>query len=293
MKWTRGQRSRNLEDRRGERRSGFPLPRGRGPRMGLGTIVLLFILSVVFKQDFFSLVGGAGGAGMSTQAPSSTPPAAVDPAEEKLVDFMSFVLDDNQRVWGRILPTLGSQYPEARLVLFRDTVRSACGFAQAATGPFYCPGDQKVYLDLSFFDELGRRFGAPGDFAQAYVIAHEIGHHVQQVLGITDQMRSMQRQRPDLKNQLSVRLELQADCLAGVWANTTAQRDLLERGDVDEGLRAAAAVGDDRIQRQAGRGYINPETFTHGTSEQRMEWFRKGLNSGDPNICDTFASDAL
>ena len=292
MKWTRGRRSENLEDRRGERRrGGLSLPGGRGSRMGLGTIVLLFVLSVVFKQDFFSLVSGGGG-GMSTQAPSNSPPAAVDPAEEELVDFMSFVLDDNQKVWSRLLPRLGSQYPEAKLVLFRDSVRSACGFAQAATGPFYCPGDQKVYLDLAFFDELGRRFGAPGDFAQAYVIAHEIGPHVQQVLGITRQMRSMQSQRPDLKNELSVRLELQADCLAGVWANSTAERNLLERGDVEEGLSAAAAVGDDRIQRQAGR-YINPETFTHGTSEQRMEWFRKGLNSGDPNNCDTFDSNAL
>ena len=259
--------------------------------MGLGTILLLFVLSIVFKQDFFSLVGAGGGGGYSSEAPSSAP-AATDPAEEELVEFMNFVLIDNQQVWSRILPTLGSDYPKANLVLFRDQVRSACGFAQSATGPFYCPADQKVYLDLSFFDELRRRFGAPGDFAQAYVIAHEIGHHVQQVLGITRQMRSMQQQRPDLKNQLSVRLELQADCLAGIWAHSTAQRDLLERGDVEEGMGAASAVGDDRIQRQAGR-YINPETFTHGTSKQRVEWFRKGLSSGDPNVCDTFASDAL
>lgn len=297
MKWTRGKRSANLEDRRGQRagRGGFPLPRGRGGRMSLGTLLLLFVLSVVFKQDFFSLMSGlSGGGGMSTQAPPSrsTGPVTASPEEETMVDFMSFLLDDNQKVWAKIFPSLGQRYDEARLVLFRDAVSSACGFAQSATGPFYCPGDQKVYLDLSFFRELGRRFGAPGDFAQAYVVAHEIAHHVQQELGIERQMRLQQRQRPDLKNKLSVRLELQADCLAGVWAHSAAQRGLLEPGDVQEGLGAAAAVGDDRIQKSAGR-YVNPESFTHGSSAQRMRWFQTGFKSGDPNTCDTFSASAL
>ena len=291
MKWTRGPRSAHLEDRRGERSRGrLPLPAGRGGRMGLGTILLLFVLSVVFKQDFFSLVGGldTGGGQMSTPPG----PAASSPEEEKMVDFMSFLLEDNHKVWGKLFPSLGASYGPSGMVIFTDATSSGCGFAQAATGPFYCPADQKVYLDLAFFNELARRFAAPGDFAQAYVVAHEIGHHVQQELGIERKMRDMQRQRPDLKNQLSVRLELQADCLAGVWAHDAAQRGLLERGDVDEGMAAASAVGDDRIQRSAGR-YVNPETFTHGSSAQRVEWFQVGLRSGDPNQCDTFASGAV
>jgi hypothetical protein len=171
--------------------------------------------------------------------------------------------------------------------VFRDAVRSACGFAEAASGPFYCPGDNKVYLDLSFFDELRSRFGADGEFAQAYVIAHEIGHHVQDVAGIDRQMRRAQQQRPDLANQLSVRLELQADCLAGVWGHSTAQRNLIDQRDIEAGLRAAAAIGDDRIQRMAGRG-VHPEGFTHGSSAQRVEWFRRGLEAGRVNACDTF-----
>jgi hypothetical protein len=176
------------------------------------------------------------------------------------------------------------------MVLFREAVRSACGIAGSATGPFYCPGDAKVYLDLSFFDELRRRFGAPGDFAQAYVIAHEVGHHVQNLLGIEREVRRLQADRPDAANDLSVRMELQADCLAGVWGHSTAQRGILEEGDVEEGLNAAAAIGDDRIQRQM-QGYVQPESFTHGSSQQRVEWFRKGLSTGDPDACDTFSSN--
>ena len=172
-------------------------------------------------------------------------------------------------------------------MLFRDAVQSACGFAESATGPFYCPGDEKVYIDLGFYEELQSRFGAPGDFAQAYVLAHEIGHHVQNVLGTEAQVRQARGSRPDMANELSVRLELQADCYAGVWAHSTAQRQLLERGDVEEGLGAAAAVGDDRIQ-QMGGGRVAPEAFTHGTSEQRMRWFRQGMDSGNPESCDTF-----
>jgi predicted metalloprotease len=200
------------------------------------------------------------------------------------------VLDDLQSTWAQVLPRVGGTYQDAQMVLFREAVRSACGIAGSATGPFYCPGDAKVYLDLSFFDELRRRFGAPGDFAQAYVIAHEVGHHVQNLLGIEREVRRLQADRPDAANDLSVRMELQADCLAGVWGHSTAQRGILEEGDVEEGLNAAAAIGDDRIQRQM-QGYVQPESFTHGSSQQRVEWFRKGLSTGDPDACDTFSSN--
>ena len=201
---------------------------------------------------------------------------------------MKFVLNDVQDTWTSVLPKeTNSQYPRATLVVFRGAVESACGFAESASGPFYCPGDNKVYIDLSFYDELHSRFGASGDFAQAYVIAHEIGHHIQNVLGIDNQMRRAQQQRPDLANQLSVRLELQADCLAGVWGHSTAQRNLLEQGDIEEGLNAAAAIGDDRIQSRSGRG-VQPDKFTHGSSAQRLEWFRRGLESGRMDACDTF-----
>jgi predicted metalloprotease len=211
---------------------------------------------------------------------------ATSPEEERLVEFVSFVLDDNQKTWSELLP---GQYRNATLVLFRDAVESACGFAQSATGPFYCPGDQKVYIDLGFYDELRSGFGAPGEFAQAYVLAHEIGRHVQNLLGIERQVRQLQQSRPGQSNDLSVRMELQADCLAGVWGSSTARRDLLESGDVESGLNAAAAIGDDRIQRMS-TGRVHPESFTHGSSEQRVEWFTRGLQSGDPDACNTFGS---
>ena len=216
-------------------------------------------------------------------------PVASTPAEEERIQFVSFVLDDVQKTWAQLLPKLGDQYQEARMAVFRDGVSTACGDAPAAVGPFYCPTDQRVYLDLSFFDDLARRFGAPGDFAQAYVIAHELGHHVQHVIGIEQRVRQMQGSRPDAANQMSVALELQADCFAGVWANSTSQRRLLESGDVEEALAAASAVGDDRIQAQT-TGRIRPETFTHGSAAQRAQWFRRGMESGDPNVCDTFGS---
>lgn len=277
MRWTRRDRSANLEDRRGMRVS-------RGGTVGCGTLLLLVVLSIVFKQDFLSLLGPAlvndsgGTATTETDIVSS-------PEEEELIDFMSFVLDDLQSTWRQ---QLGADYRDAQIVIFREAVQSACGITGAATGPFYCPGDGKVYLDLSFFDELHRRFGARGDFAQAYVIAHEIGHHVQNLLGIEREVRQMQARSPGSRNDLSVRMELQADCFAGVWGQSTAQRGILETGDVEEGLNAAAAIGDDRIQRQT-QGYVVPDAFTHGSSAQRVEWFKRGLATGDPNQCDTFS----
>ena len=288
MRWKRGHRSANVEDRRYPGGGGIPGLPGRGrSQLGCGGILILLVLSIVFKQDFFSLLGVSGSVATPPGGVQSAPaPGGPDPQQE-LVEFVSFVLDDVQGVWQQVLPRLGVPYRDAKLVLFTDAARSACGFAQSASGPFYCPGDEKVYIDLGFYQELRQRFGAPGDFAQAYVLAHEIGHHVQTVLGISQQVRQLQQRDRRNANQYSVLLELQADCLAGVWAHTTAQRDLLERGDVEEGLGAAAAVGDDRIARMSGQ-YISPENFTHGSAEQRVQWFRRGFESGDPDACDTF-----
>jgi len=280
MRWSPGHRSANVEDRRG---GGGRFIRGAGG-LGIGTLVILLILSLVFKRDFFSLVG-AGGVETAPET-AAGPPAETTPEEERLVSFVSFVLDDAQNVWQQ---QMGSSYRPAKLVLFRDAVQSACGFAESATGPFYCPGDEKVYIDLGFYEELQQRFGAPGDFAQAYVLAHEIGHHVQNLLGTEAEVRRTRQERADLANEMSVRLELQADCYAGVWAHSTGQRKLLEQGDVEEGLGAAAAVGDDRLQRMGG-GRVVPESFTHGSSEQRQQWFRRGLEAGRPDACDTFRS---
>jgi predicted metalloprotease len=281
MRWSPGHRSANVEDRRA---GGGRFVRGAGG-MGLGTVVILLVLSLIFKRDMFQLVGG--GAVETTGAAPAGAPADASPEEQRLVEFVSFILDDAQGVWDSVLRNEGGSYRPARLVLFRDAIQSACGFAESASGPFYCPADEKVYIDLGFYQELQQRFGAPGDFAQAYVLAHEIGHHVQNVLGTEAEVRQARGARPDRANELSVRLELQADCYAGVWAHSTAQRELLERGDVEEGLGAAAAVGDDRIQRMGG-GTVVPEAFTHGSSEQRMRWFRQGMESGRPQSCDTF-----
>jgi hypothetical protein len=276
MKWTSAGRSADLEDRRASRLN-------RGGTIGCGTLLLLVVLSLVFKQDFVSLLGPA--------LVSNEPAAATEeelrttPEEEKLVEFMSFVLDDLQSTWSRILP---DRYRKARMVLFRDAVQSACGIAGSATGPFYCPGDGQIYLDLAFFDELRRRFGAPGDFAQAYVIAHEMGHHIQNLLGIEREVRQMQARNSGAVNELSVRMELQADCLAGVWGHSTSERGLLDPEDPSEALNAAASIGDDRIQRMT-QGRVAPESFTHGSSEQRQEWFQRGFASGDPDQCDTLS----
>jgi hypothetical protein len=217
-----------------------------------------------------------------------SPDSAANSAGDQKVQFVSFVLDDVQHTWDNLLPAqTGRPYHHAKLVLFRDEISSACGLAQSASGPFYCPEDEKVYIDLSFFDELRDRFGAPGEFAQAYVIAHEVGHHVQKILGIEGKVQQLRQSNPQEANPLSVRLELQADCFAGVWGNSTEQRKIIDQGDVKAGLQAAAAVGDDRLQRMA-TGRVMPERFTHGSSAQRDHWFQTGLDSGKVSACDTF-----
>jgi uncharacterized protein len=287
MRWTPGGESEDIEDRRDQSGGGGGGFGFGGIHIGIGGIILLFVLSLIFKQDFFALLSGGGGASPGPAAVSAPSPAR-DEAEKPLVQFVSFVLDDTQKTWSEILPQqTGRPYRHAKLVLFRDYTQSGCGSAEAATGPFYCPQDEKVYIDLGFYDELQRRFGAPGDFAKAYVLAHEIGHHVQKILGIEGQARRLQEGNPQSANQVSVKLELQADCFAGVWAHSTQQRKLLEAGDVESALGAAAAVGDDRLQKMA-RGRVQPETFTHGSSEQRMSWFDKGYKSGTVQACNTF-----
>jgi uncharacterized protein len=291
MRWTPGGDSSDIEDRRDQSGGGGGGFGFGGMRLGLGGIIILFVLSLIFKQNFFALLGG--GETSNNVAPGSAalsrPNPERDAQEKPLVQFVSFVLDDAQKTWTEILPQqAGTPYRHAKLVLFRDATQSACGGADAATGPFYCPADEKVYIDLGFYDELKRRFGAPGEFAQAYVLAHEIGHHVQKITGIESKVRRLQQSNPHAGNQLSVAMELQADCFAGVWAHSTQQRGLLEPGDVESALGAASAVGDDHIQKMT-RGMVQPETFTHGSSEQRMNWFRKGLESGSISSCNTFS----
>ncbi|HUS19033.1 MAG TPA: neutral zinc metallopeptidase [Terriglobales bacterium] len=277
MRWTPGGRSGNLEDQRGG--GGFG---GGGLKLGIGGTLLLLILSFIFKQDFFAMLdGGQAGSPQEQSRPVN------DPQEEPMVQFVSFVLDDTQATWKQVFANNGGQYRDAKLVLFREGVRSACGTAPSAVGPFYCPGDEKVYVDLSFYDELKQRFGAPGDFAQAYVLAHEIGHHVQHLMGTDKKVRQAMENNPGAKNQYSVRMELQADCYAGVWGHATNQRKILEAGDVDEAMNAASSIGDDRLQKM-GRGQVSPDSFTHGTSAQRKEWFQRGFESGDVSACNTF-----
>ena len=296
MRWREGRRSQNVEDRRGQRMPGG----GGGLRIGGGGLLLMLLVMWLLGADPMTLLsmlaGGGGGSvtqvdprGYETGAPA---PQTGGPQDEQ-AEFVSVVLADTEDTWEEIFAASGQRYQPPRLVLFTDVVRSACGMAQAAMGPFYCPADQKVYIDLGFYRDLQERFRAPGDFAQAYVIAHEVGHHIQTLLGISQQV-SERRQRLSQAqgNQLSVRLELQADCLAGVWAHhADRSRQLLEEGDVEEGLNAAAAIGDDRIQRQT-QGTIVPESFTHGSSEQRVTWFRRGLESGRMDACDTFGGGA-
>jgi predicted metalloprotease len=286
MRWTPGGRSSDLEDQRGSSGGFGGGLGGGGMRIGLGGAAVLLVLSLVFKQNFFALLGGGGA---DTGGTAASGPVASSPEEEKQVQFVSFVLDSAQSTWARSFQQRGQPFEHAKLVLFRDAVQSACGMAQAATGPFYCPGDEKVYIDLGFYDELQRRFGAPGDFAQAYVLAHEIGHHVQRLMGTEAKVRAAQERSPDQANELSVRLELQDDCYAGVYGYDSQKDGILEPGDIEEGLQAAAAVGDDRIQQMQGQA-VSPEGFTHGSSEQRMTWFKRGFQSGRPEDCDTFRS---
>ena len=283
MRWRPGGRSSNLDDVRGST-GGRGLRVGGG--LGLGGIAVLLVIGLLTGQNPLQILGSiaGGGGALETGAPPSQEELA---SEEPQVQFVSFVLDDAQSTWRQLFSQRGEQYQDARLVLFRDAVDSQCGMGQSAMGPFYCPPDQRVYIDLSFFDELKRRFAAPGDFAQAYVITHEIGHHVQNLLGIERQVRAQQQRNPGAANDLSVRMELQADCFAGIWGHSTNQRQILEQGDVEEGLNAAAAIGDDRLQRQGGGG-VSPESFTHGSSAQRVEWFRRGLSDGRIESCNTF-----
>jgi uncharacterized protein len=292
MRWTYGRQSSNIEDRRGMG-GGFG---GRGLKVGAGGGIGIIVIAVVamFLGIDPSVILQGGMSDSGAPAGYEQPRGPASPQEAEREKFVSLMLGDTEETWKTIFQQGGKQYEEPTLVLFSGAVDSACGSAQAATGPFYCPGDRKLYVDLSFFDELEQRFGAPGDFAQAYVVAHEVGHHVQTLLGVTQQVQSARQQiGSDQANQLSVLTELQADCYAGVWANHAQEaRQVLEPGDIEEGLRAAAAVGDDRIQRET-QGRVVPDSFTHGSSEQRMTWFRRGLERGDVNQCDTFQAAGM
>lgn len=284
MRWKGARQSANVEDRRqlGGRRMAIG--------GGLGGVVFI-IIALMFGADPAALLRDVSGPGGLGDDGRSLPQGSVDPADDEKAQFVATILATTEDAWSRIFQQMGKQYEEPNLVLFRGATDSSCGFADSAVGPFYCPGDSRVYLDLSFFDELERRFQAPGDFAQAYVIAHEIGHHVQNLLGIMDQVQQ-QRGRLSEKeyNALSVRLELQADFFAGVWAHHTNQSlGMLEDGDIEEGLRAASAIGDDKIQKRT-QGYVVPDSFTHGSSDQRVRWFMKGFRSGDVNQGDTFSA---
>jgi uncharacterized protein len=297
MKWEDGRRSDNVEDQRGQApRGGFPMG-GRGMRLGgLGGIgmIIVVLLGLFLGVDPTTMLSGVQTAPQTQTQTGPAQPYQGTAEEERLKDFVSVVLADTEDTWGKLFGQSNLQYQQPKLVLFSGGVQSACGMAQSAAGPFYCPADQKVYLDLQFFKELSTRFGAPGDFAQAYVIAHEVGHHVQTLLGTERQVRQAQaRASEEQRNNLSVRMELQADCYAGIWAHhANRSRQILEQGDIEEALGAAQAVGDDTIQKQS-QGYVVPDSFTHGSSEQRKRWFMTGLQTGDPDRCDTFSQQGL
>jgi predicted metalloprotease len=291
MRWQDYRRSDNVE----EGSSSGPSMFGGGLRLSGGAIILVVVVSLLLGKNPLEmlalLMGDGGGPVVQTQAPQTAPRAPV--ANDPQTEFVARVLGDTEDVWGGIFQKMGTRYQPPKLTLYHGQIASACGFSSAAAGPFYCPGDRKVYLDLSFFQELSQRFGAPGDFARAYVIAHEIGHHVQNQLGLMDAAQQRMASSSDRsRNDMSVRLELQADCLAGVWGHSSMQRNIIDAKDVESGIAAAAAVGDDRIQKQT-RGYVVPEGFTHGSSAQRVKWFRTGLDSGDLRQCDTFATRSL
>jgi len=286
MRWQMGRRSDNIEDQRG-----MPVGRGTVVGGGIGTLVLV-LLALYFGVDPSVILQGVDPG--SPEPTRSVQQQRAPAGDDQLRDFVSVILADTEDTWGELFRRMGRRYEQPRLVLFSGAIQSACGFAEAAVGPFYCPGDRKVYIDLSFYRDLRDRLGAPGDFAQAYVIAHEIGHHVQNLLGIAERVQVAQGRRGRTEaNALQVRMELQADCLAGVWANNAQRaRNILESGDIEEGLNAAAAIGDDRLQRQS-QGRVVPESFTHGSSEQRVRWFKRGIESGEPGQCDTFAASKL
>jgi predicted metalloprotease len=288
MKWEDQRRSSNVEDRRG---GGGMRPRLGGRSVGLGTIVIALVAGWIFGINPLAVLGilGGGTPGPAVQAPAQAPPAG-----DRQAAFVSTVLADTEDVWSAVFRASGQHYQEPRLVLFRGATPTACGTGQSAMGPFYCPGDQKVYVDLQFFDTLAARMGAPGDFAQAYVIAHEVGHHVQRLIGITDKVDAMRgRASAAQMNAMSVRVELQADCLAGLWTHHSQKgKGWLEQGDVQEAMNAAAQIGDDNLQRKA-QGYVVPESFTHGSSEQRMRWFQRGMQSGNLGQCNTFDAPSL
>ena len=310
MRWGDFRRSENVEDRTGGLPEGTSggggggLPFG-GMRLGGGAIIILVIVGMLFGINPFEMLGMLGGGdggvvqspppqtappGYGPQSGAGTPQTSASSPAAVNMDFSKAVLGDTEDVWGALFKAMGQRYEPPKLVLFRGATKSACGRASAAVGPFYCPADHDLYLDTSFFNELHNRFGAPGDFAQAYVIAHEVGHHVQNLLGTMRQFDA-QAQRADerTRNALSVRLELQADCYAGVWGFFAQKRDKIDAKDIESGLRAAAAVGDDQIQKRTG-GYVVPDSFTHGSAQQRAQWFRTGLQSGDPRDCNTFSS---
>ncbi len=281
MRWRSGRRSSNIEDRRGQRAA----PKLLGG--GIGTIAIVLI-AMYLGVDPTPLLEGLQSSGQATS--SGSQPTEEELKNDPLADMVSVVVADTEDVWTEIFAAQGQRYQAPTLVMFTGSTRSACGLGQAAMGPFYCPADKKAYIDLGFFHQMKSRFNAPGDFAQAYVIAHEIGHHVQNLLGVSGKVHSMKQQMSQAEgNALSVRLELQADCFAGVWANRADRaRNIIESGDVDEALNAATAIGDDTLQKQSGRAVV-PESFTHGTSAQRKKWFRAGLQSGDPDACNTFS----
>jgi predicted metalloprotease len=290
MRWTPGGSSADVEDDRASTGGGGGGFGGfGGGRLGIGGFVVVLLLSLIFHRNFFALFSG-GGAAPSGAPTAQGAPATETPEEKTEVQFVTFVLNDVQDTWEKTFSKNGQTYRHAKLVLFRDGIDSGCGTAQTQMGPFYCPADEKVYIDLAFYKELKDRFGASGDFAQAYVIAHELGHHVQNLLGISGKVEEAQQRSSREAKPLSVKLELQADCLAGVWAHSTDQRKILDAGDVDEALNAASAVGDDRIQKQA-TGRVNPETWTHGSAAQRSHWFKTGFDSGTIESCDTFNSN--
>lgn len=284
MRWEGQRESANVEDRRG---MGPARIRGAGG-LGLGGIVLVLAVSYFTGANPLTILNMLNGVQSMTQSSDSTENGPTGPPGDQFGKFASVVLADTETTWKQLL---GPRYEEPRLVLFTGAVRSACGTTSSAVGPFYCPGDHKVYLDLTFFNEMARRLGAPGDFAQAYVIAHEVGHHVQNLTGVAGKITRLQHQGSEKEaNALSVRMELQADCFAGVWGyHANQERNLIEPGDFEEGLKAAAAIGDDRLQKM-GQGYVQPERWTHGSSAQRMTWLRRGLENGDPDACNTFES---